>query len=123
MSEPVTPAPPLRCHDASELAAASEQRAAVVGVYEEVDARQRQVGPTRHAGHAALRLRDETLVALEPMWSEEAIRPLDERQALAGRLVEAIGTVHARTPEPPDPVAFTTGPCVGSIERIEAVDP
>lgn len=123
MTDPMSPVSLPRCHDADQIARASGRRAAVIGLYEEVDPRQRPVGPPRYAGHAALRLRDDTRVAIEPMWSEEAIRPIDERQALAGHLVEAIGTVRARTPEPPEPVAFVTGPCLQSIEHIAPVDP
>jgi hypothetical protein len=90
----------------------------VEGTYVEVDMRMRQTPPPRHIGHAAVQLDDGTLVYLEPPWSKEAIRPPDERRTLTGKRVIATGAVHAVCPEPKQPMAHVSGPCITPVENV-----
>jgi hypothetical protein len=104
---------------ADDLERASGRRGAVVGVYHQVDVRQVAEGPPQYDGHAAIRLEDGVDVFLEPTWSDAALRPADEIERSDGKRVRAVGVVHARAPEPPEPVAAIVSPCVAPVEAVE----
>ena len=94
------------------------QKRTVVGTYVELDPRMKQTPPPVHVGHAGVQLDDGTLIFLEPPWTKEAIRPPDERRSLAGKRVEATGTLYARCPEPKQPMAHLIGPCVTPVDNV-----
>jgi hypothetical protein len=104
-----------------DLERASGKRGAVVGVYRQVDVRQAAEGAPQYDGHAAVELDGGGRVFLEPTWSEEALRPAEEIERCDGRRVRASGVVHARAPEPPEPVAAIIDPCLHPVEAVELV--
>jgi hypothetical protein len=103
-----------------DVAAHAGGPAVVRGIYTLVDVQKRPVAEPKLLGHVALKLADGTSVFLEPMWSNAAIRPEAERQAFAGKMVDASGTLHAETPEPPVPMAMIVAPCLSPVEDIRA---
>ncbi len=108
-----------RVTGAGEIAAAAGKSVAVVGRYGQLDVRMRQKGDPVYNGHTALTLEDGTLITLEPTWSEAALRPADEIERCDGSTVIVRGTLHARAPEPPEPVAAITSPCISPVEAVE----
>lgn len=119
----LSPAPPATgapevCRTAQDLAELDGRPGEVEGRYTEIDVRQRPRGRPVHRGHVTLTLVDGTRVLVEPVWAEPAIRPYEERQALAGHMVRVRGTVHAEAPDDPDGAASLRLPCVAGIEEI-----
>jgi len=55
---------------------------------------------------------------LEPGWSEAGLRSEDERKRLAGKRVEAVGTVWLKPPKPPRPKAYPLAPCLAPVESV-----
>jgi hypothetical protein len=107
------------CTSAGDVGRLDGAIARVEGTYQEVDVRRKRTLPPWLAGHAAVVLADGTQVFLEPPWSPDAMRSADERQAWAGRLVAATGTLHRIVPPPPRPVATLREPCLTAVHRIE----
>jgi hypothetical protein len=103
----------------SEIEAADGAEAEVVGTYGQVDVRMRQKGEPVYRGHAAVTLEDGTLVTLEPVWSEAALRPAEEIERCDGKSVVVRGTLHAQAPEPDEPVATIVSPCVSPVLSVE----
>jgi hypothetical protein len=56
------------------------------------------------------------VVFLEPMWSDDALRPAGELERLDGKRARAAGVVHAPAPEP---VAAIVSPCVHPVEAVD----
>lgn len=111
--------PPVTTHD--QIAALDGQTATVVGTYTQVDVRRRHPRDTRPpqlAGHVALTLADGRKVYLEPIWSEAALRPEDERARFDGQTVAVTGTLHATMPEPEIPVATLTAATLTGITAV-----
>ena len=108
-----------RCHTYEDVKAHAEERAAIVGVYHQIDIRMRPKSSQKFTGHAAVRLDDGEDVLLEPTWSPAAIRSEEERKRFDGARVEAVGVVHAESPEPPEQVAFRMGPCLSPVDQIQ----
>jgi hypothetical protein len=107
----------------AELERASGRAGAVVGVYRQVDVRQlAEDEDPEYDGHAAVRLDDGVDVFLEPVWADAALRPAEEIERCEGRQVRARGVLHARAPEPPEPVATIVSPCVTPVEAVEVLE-
>jgi len=98
---------------------ADGQRADVDGTYRQIDVRMRIKGDPVYAGHAAVMLDDGTEVILEPVWSEDAIRPADEISRCDGHRVRVTGTAHEQAREPPEPMASLMSPCISPVEKVE----
>jgi hypothetical protein len=105
-----------------DLRRASGQRVEVEGRYEQIDVRMRVKGDPVHLGHAAVMLDDGTEVTLEPVWAEEAIRPADEIARCEGHRVRVTGILHEEAPEPPEPTATLTSPCIRPVDAVEPLD-
>ena len=114
-------APPL-CRRSEDIALMAGGRVRVVGDYVEVDARRRPRPPARFVGHAAISLEDGGRILLEPNWAPAALRSAGERTRFAGRRVEAVGLLWASSPEPPEPIAYKTAPCLSPVESVVAAD-
>ena len=54
-------------------------------------------------------------------WSPASRRPQQERDALDKRRVAVEGLVQERSPAPPEPVAYITGPCLSPVLKIRAL--
>jgi hypothetical protein len=113
----------VEVRSADDLQRASGKRGAVIGVYRQVDVRQAAESTPQYDGHAAVELDGGARVFLEPTWSDDAVRPAEEIERCDGRRVRATGVVHARAPEPPEPVAAIIDPCVHPVEAVELVEP
>jgi len=109
-----------RCKSLQDLQTEAGKRAAVIGMYLQVDIRMRKKGKSKYAGHVVVRLMDGADVMLEPSWSQAAIRSAEERRQFDGKRVEVIGTIHLQTPLPPEDVAYIVGPCVSPVELVQA---
>ncbi len=108
-------------HD--QIAPLDGQTVTVHGTYTPVEVRRRHPRDTRPPdlqGHVALVLDDGRKVFLEPVWSESALRPDDERARLTGQAVAVTGTLHATMPEPEVPVATLTAACLSPVTGVEA---
>jgi len=101
-----------------DVQSSSGQRVVLTGIYHQTDLRMRPKTPRVYAGYVAIRLRDGIDVNLEPSWSAAAIRNSEEVARYEGKLVEVIGVVHGEAPEPPEPVAYITNPCISPVETI-----
>jgi hypothetical protein len=109
---------PQRCETLRDIQAWSGHRVILTGIYHQVDLRMRQKPRTMYSGYVAIRLGDGTDVNLEPSWSPAAIRTSEELARYDGKAVEVIGVVHDKAPEPAEPVAYVTNPCVCPVEVI-----
>jgi hypothetical protein len=107
-----------RCESLDDVRSMSGRRAVLTGIYHQTDLRMRPKPPPVYAGYVAIRLRDGTHVNLEPNWSAAAIRNSEEVARYEGKLVEVIGVIHSEAPEPPEPVAYVTDPCISPVEAI-----
>ncbi len=106
--------PTIRAY--AELDRYDGEEVRLVGTYALVDVRMRPIPPAQYAGHAAVQL-EGGQVFIEPTWSEAAIRP-DVEQALAGSPVRVGGRLHMKMPQPPEPIAMVSVPCVSQAEII-----
>ena len=99
--------------------AADGEEAEIVGRYGQLDVRMRQKGDPVYRGHTAVTLDDGTLVTLEPVWSDAALRPAEEIERCDGKTVVVRGTVRAQAPEPEEPIATIVSPCVSPVTAVE----
>jgi hypothetical protein len=111
-----------RCETRQDIEALSGQRVRLVGTYQPNDVSQRRTQPPRYRGHAVVVLSDGTHVLLEPMWSKAAIRTPEEHARHDGKRVEVLGTIHARSPAPAEPMAYITNPTLSPVESIHLVE-
>ncbi|MBW2256465.1 MAG: hypothetical protein JRI25_17980, partial [Deltaproteobacteria bacterium] len=102
-----------------DITAHAGERVVVVGTYQQLDVRMREVPPPEYLGHASVVLSDGTLVLLEPIWADAAIRSEEERAVFDGKRVRVTGTLHARAPEPPEPDATMINPAISPVECVE----
>jgi hypothetical protein len=114
----VTPEEPQCCETLQDVRSRSGQRVILKGTYHQVDVRMRRKPPAAYAGHAAIRLQDETDVLLEPSWSPDAIRTPEEHARYEAKRVQVTGVVHSEAPKPAEPLAYITGPCLSPVEEI-----
>lgn len=112
-------AEPPRCETLQDVQTLSGRQVLLVGTYQQVDMRMRPKPPPLYQGHVAVVLSDGTQVLLEPSWSKAAIRSHEEREQYDGSRVEITGVIHARSPAPPEMMAYVTGPALSPVERIE----
>jgi hypothetical protein len=68
-----------------------------------------------------IRLEDGSSVFLEPIWSDEAIRPDVEIEEYEGELARAVGVIHERCPAHPDGAASIISPCLSPVESVNGV--
>lgn len=108
-----------RCETLRDVQRLSGGQVLLVGTYQQVDMRMRPKPPPLYQGHVAVVLSDGTQVLLEPSWSKAAIRSPEEREQYDGRRVELTGVIHARSPAPPEMMAYVTGPVLSPIERVQ----
>ncbi|MFY0563509.1 hypothetical protein ACN28E_06655 [Archangium lansingense] len=108
-----------RCETLRDIQTLSGRRVLLVGIYQQVDMRMRPKPPPVYRGHVAVTLIDGTQVLLEPNWSQAAIRSPEERENHEGRRVEVTGIIHEESPAPPEMAAYTTGPVLSPVERIQ----
>jgi hypothetical protein len=106
------------CRTSEDVTSFSGRRVRMFGTYVEIDLRKRATSPLQFRGRAGVRLEDGALVLLEPSWSDAGIRPADERRRLAGKRVEASGTLHEEPMKPPRPIAFVHYPCLTPVESV-----
>jgi len=83
---------------ASAIAEQAGSTALVRGWYVELDVRKAKTGEAVLAGHAGIRLTDDTIVLLASPWADEALRSPEERNQLRDKEVIAEGTLHAVCP-------------------------
>lgn len=112
------PEEPRRCETLRDVQALSGQRVTLAGTYRQVDLRMRRKPPPVYTGRVAVVLDDGTKVLLEPNWSEAGARGPEELERYDGERVEATGVVHSRSPKPPEPIAYITGPCLSPVEDV-----
>ena len=103
-----------------EIAAHDGKDVIVHGRYRQLDVRRKQKPPAVYRGQVAIELSDGQFVLLEPSWSNDALRSMDERQQFDNKTVTVRGVLHARAPEAPDPVAALISPCLCSVRDISA---
>jgi hypothetical protein len=108
------------CETLQDIESRSGQRAVVVGIYHQIDARMRHKELPMYAGQVAIQLKDGTEVLLEPSWSTAGIRNLEERTLFDGKVVEVTGVVYRQTPKPVETVTYVIGSCVSPVEDIVA---
>jgi hypothetical protein len=122
------PAPHKCCVGNQEVQHLDGVRVVIVGHYAPIQLSKRIVGKP-DGGQAGPLI--PSMVAIETSYGQtfmlelyygpSGVRPLDEITRFAGKRVEIVGTLHARTPpqQGPDGEAQTmTGPYVGEIESI-----
>jgi hypothetical protein len=105
----------------ADIKAHAGERVVVVGTYRQLDVRMMEIPPPEYVGHASVTLSDGTLVLLEPIWAEAAIRSEEERSAFDGKRVRVTGVLHSRAPEPPEPDATMINPAISPVERVDGV--
>jgi hypothetical protein len=111
-----------RCETRKDIDALSGKRVWLVGTYQPNDVRKRRTSPPKSSGHAVVVLSDGTHVLLEPMWSKAAIRGPEEHARHDGRRVEVLGTIHARSPAPAEPMAYITNPTLSPVESLRLTE-
>jgi hypothetical protein len=110
-----------RCLTLPEFEAHDGERVLVVGAYRAIAVRQR-ARPDAEADHACVRLHDGSEILLEPNWSEAARRSREERSRFDARQVEVDGVAHAKSPRPPQPIAYVIGPCLSPVFSVRTTE-
>ena len=82
----------------SDVGAHAGSPVLVHGTYTEVDMRKAPAGDPVYAGHAAVKLADDSLVMLAPPWHDDALRSQEERDNLRGKAVIAEGILQPVCP-------------------------
>lgn len=107
-----------RCTNMAEIRSLDGKQVSLIGAYRSAALHQ---GPKRmgvEALQAVIRLDDGTKVLLEPNWSPASRRGQSERDQFDNHRVAVEGTIHVECPEPPEPLAYITGPCVSPVLNI-----
>ncbi|MCY1073798.1 hypothetical protein [Archangium lansingense] len=82
-----------RCETLRDIQTLSGRQVLLVGLYQQVDMRMRPKPPPVYRGHV--------------------------RENHEGRRVEVTGIIHEESPAPPEMAAYTTGPVLSPVERIQ----
>ncbi len=94
----------------------------VIGTYRQIDIRRKKIPPAEFRGHVAIELSDGHLVILEPSWSDDSLRPQQERRKFDNKNVAITGYLYADAPPPPEPFAVLKMPCLSPVQKIEFKD-
>ena len=105
------------CTDLQQLEAHDGQRVFLIGKYHAVALHQGIKVRSIEADHAYISLIDGN-VLLEPNWSEAAYRSSEERARFDNKRVKVEGIAHAKSPRPPEPIAYIVGPCLSPVLSI-----
>jgi hypothetical protein len=95
------------------------ERVSVRGIYSLIDSGKHDADqPPVYDGHAVIILEDGTRVLLEPLGSPNSIRPEEEINRFAGRMVVVTGVLTKLPPPQPDHPQDAVMPCITKIEEI-----
>jgi hypothetical protein len=109
---------PPSCINLQQFEAHDGQHVLLIGIYHAVALRQGTKVRGIEADHASVSLIDGIEVLLEPNWSEAAHRSSEERARFDNKQVEVEGVAHAKSPRPPEPIAYIIGPCLSPVLSI-----
>ena len=111
------------CQTLTEFTSCDGESVCLRGFYRSASIRQKGTAQRSPGDHAYIRLSDGAETLLSTSWAPEGRRTTEEIRRFENQLVEVEGIAHAKSPKPPQDIAYIVGPCVSPVVAIRLAQP